>query len=403
MIRPPRRPRTGASLAALTALAALVALAAGCGSQFKLPTERRAGRSIPADKSYQTVAVWTGMARVRDVLLTQRYGSQLFILFERALPDTGSHGEVKAYPLTRSTPITGSDFLHLNNPVAMAAGGDGTGGPLNRVYVLDRGDTCVARRNPFTQICGDTVGNWLENVSDLHHYWRVREYGLLGRDTLSTFTDTLLASVEGVAADNQGRVYVSGIAIISVPQIDNDHIRTRTFQSRVYRYVRGPLQPGVMPPDRRMPGANWHRDDSWQVVEGSGIGSVMHPHGMEWMDSPSGPALYVSDYDKNWVQRLSDTQSSTGAYQIDGSETGVFLYQAGDVAADATGFVYVCDTGNRRVLRYDSSKQFIQRVDVAEVIGTGPLSNPVAVAANDSLVFIADPGNATVFKLRRHR
>ena len=399
MIRPSRNLR---AVAALAALVSVVAVAVGCGSKFPLPTEQRVN-AIPVDKSYQTVAVWTGMAHVRDILLTQRYGSQLFILFERPLPDTLSHGQVMAFPLTRSTPIRGTDFLHLSNPVALAAGGDGTGSPLNRVYVLDKGDTCVARANPITQACGDTVGNWLENISDLNHYWRVREYGLLGGDTITTFTDSLLASVEGVAADNQGRVYVAGTAIIEVPDINNARILTRTFQSRVYRYARGPLKPGVSPPDYRMPGANWHRDDSWQIVDGSGIGSVTNPHGMEWMDSPSGSALYVSDYDKNWIQRLSDTQSSTGSYQIDGAETGVFLYQAGDVAADAAGFVYVCDTGNQRVLRYDSSKEFIQRVDQAEVLGRGPLSHPVAVAANDSLVFIADPGNATVFKLRRRQ
>lgn len=384
--------------AALVALAAVVALAAGCGSEFKLPTEKR-GIRIPPDKSYSTAAIWTGMARVRDILLTQRYGSQLFVLFERALPDTTSEAQARAYPITRSTPIRGTDFFHLGNAVALAAGGDGAGGPIKRVYALDKGDTCIARRNPISQDCKDYSGGWLGNVSDIKHYWHVREYGLLGGDTLSTFTDTLMASVEGIAADYDGRVYVSGMAIIEVPDISNPRILTRIFQSRIYRYLRGPLRPGV--PDYRMPGANWHRDDSWEVVEGSGIGSLVNPHGMEWMDTPTGPALFVSDYDKNWIQRLSDTQSSTGTYQIDGAETGTFLFQAGDVAADASGFVYVCDTGNQRVLRYDGSKNFIQPVDRTDLTRPGPLSRPVAVAANDSLVFIADPGKSTIFKFRR--
>ena len=387
----PSRPR------ALVALVVLVALAAGCGTKFDLPTEQPGG-APPADKSYQTIAVWPGMDRVRDLLLTQKYGSQLFVLFERAIPDTSSHGEVWLYALTRQVPVR--SLLHVNNPVALAAGGDGTGSPLNRVYVLDQGDTCEARANPFTHVCGDTIRNWSLDVSDLFHYWRVREYGLLGGDTLSTFTDTSMAFVRGIAADHQGRVYVAGMAIIYVPDI-TFHLFTRLFQSRVYRYVRGPRYPGVRPPDRSMPGADWHRDSTWVIVEGSGIGSLMNPHGLEWMDGPAGSALYVSDYDKNWIQRMSDTQSSNGLYQIDGAETGTFLFQAGDVASDADGFVYVCDTGNRRVLRYNSAKEFVQRVDIAEVGGTGPLTNPVAVAANDTLVFIADPGISTVFKMRR--
>lgn len=393
--------RRSSRLRAHAALGVLVALAAGCGTKFDLPTERRENRGIPAPKSYKTIAVWSGMNRVRDVLLTQRYGSQLFVLFERAFPDTGSHGEARAYALTRQVAVPGTDMLHLNNPVALAAGGDGTGSPLNRVYVLDQGDTCEARANPFTHICGDTVGSWSLGVSDLFHYWRVREYGLRGGDTLSTFTDTSMAFVRGVAADSRGRVYVAGMAIILVPAVDNPRLLTRSFQSRIYRYERGPRYPGVVPPDRRMPGANWHRDTTWVVVEGSGVGSIMNPHGLEWMDAPSGSALYVADYDKNWIQRMSDTQPSTGIYQIDAAETGTFLFQAGDVASDADGFVYVCDTGNRRVLRYDSAKEFVQRVDIAQVGGTGPLVNPVAVAANDTLVFIADPGSATVFKMAK--
>jgi len=40
-------------------------------------------------------------------------------------------------------------------------------------------------------------------------------------------------------------------------------------------------------------------------------------------------------------------------------------------------------------------------VDISDVLGTGPLMNPVAVAANDTLVFIADPDLSTVFKMSR--
>jgi hypothetical protein len=397
MIRPTR------SLLAVAALAALLGLTAGCGTKFDLPLELRVKRSFPVDKSYKTDAVWSGMAHVRDIVLTQRYGSQLFVLFERPVPrNINSHGQAYAFPLTRSTPILSTAFQHLDNPAAMTAGGDGTGAPLNRIYVLDQCDTCVARGHQYTdnvaqypQHCNTDVGGNGE-VTDLFHYWRVREYGLLGGETLSTFTDTLMGYVEGIAADYEGRVYVAGSAIVQAPNVENPHLSTRTFESRIYRYVRGGG-------DVRMPGANWHRDDTWEVVEGSGVGSVQNPHGMQWMYTASGGGLYVSDYDKNWIQRLSDSQSSSGSYQIDGAETGVFLFQAGDVSADEAGFVYVCDTGNQRVLRYDADKNFVQRVDIAEVGGTGPLSNPVAVAANDSLVFIADPGAGLIYKLKRLR
>jgi hypothetical protein len=397
MIRPLR------SLFAVAVLAALIGLAAGCGSKYDLPLEVRVRNSFPVDKSYKAVMIWSGMDHVRDIVLTQRYGSQLFVLFERPVPrDLTSHGQAYAFPLTRSTPILSTAFQHLDNPAAMTAGGDGAGAPLNRIYVLDQCDTCVARGHQYTedvanypQHCNTDVGGNGE-VTDLFHYWRVREYGLLGGETLSTFTDTLMGYVEGIAADYDGRVYVAGSAIVQAPNVENPHLSTRMFQSRIYRYVRGGG-------DVHMPGASWHRDETWEVVEGSGIGSVQNPHGMQWMYSAGNPGLYVSDYDKNWIQRLSDGQSSTGIYQIDGAETGAFLFQARDVSVDEAGFVYVCDTGNQRVLRYDGEKNFIQRVDIADVRGTGPLRRPVAVAANDSLVFVADPDAGLIYKLQRRK
>ena len=76
-----RRPLSPRAALALAVLGALAALAAGCGTNFEMPTEHRGGRTIPADKSYQVVSAWTPDAqnrfeRVQDILLTQRFGSE---------------------------------------------------------------------------------------------------------------------------------------------------------------------------------------------------------------------------------------------------------------------------------------------------------------------------------------
>src|SRR4030067_632303 len=44
-----------------------------------------------------------------------------------------------------------------------------------------------------------------------------------------------------------------------------------------------------------MPGANWHRDTTWVVEEGSGVGTVVDPRGLFWSDAGS-PALYVAGF-----------------------------------------------------------------------------------------------------------
>jgi len=64
--------------------------------------------------------------------------------------------------------------------------------------------TCVPDKDT-THITGHPFRN---QIFDYLATWRVREYGLGGGDTLSTFTDSTIAQPLGIAADDQGRVYV---------------------------------------------------------------------------------------------------------------------------------------------------------------------------------------------------
>lgn len=385
------RPRPLGVLAALLAAAVL----AGCGAEFKLPTETRTDRSVPSDGSYQMLATWTGMDGVKDILLTQA-GSQLFILFNQGGTGLASRGTLRAYPLSRPEPVVGIEFPTLFNPVALCAG-------AGRLFVLDQGDTCIARANPATPgVCDpDFTGNG-RRVSNLSAYWRVREYGLLGGDTVSTFTDTSMAHVEGIAADAQGRVYVSGTAILLDPQPDFPSIRTRKFVSVIVRYARGPRYPGVTPPDRNMPGAAWHRDTTWSVEQGQGFGNVVDPRGIYW-GPYAGGGVYAAVYGRNYAQRFSDVISNGGDSPAMASAEDLPLESPVDAYADLQGFVYVVDEGNRRVLRYDADKSFVQRVDV-EVDAQGQaLLDPVAVAADDSLAYVADRGLGKVIRYKRRK
>jgi hypothetical protein len=238
------------------AAAALVTLALGalgCGAAYKLPNEVSTGRPIPSDQSYQMIATWSGMTGISDILLvSQGTGAQLFLLFNRGGTTTAPRGEVKLYPLTRPEPINDIVFPTVFNPVAMASG-------ANNLFVLDRGDTSLARDPANSEI------------RDLFSYRRVRQYGPSAA-TLSTFTDTTMAFVRGVAADAQGRVYVSGIAIVLISDQTNPSIRTRTFhRASIATFAAHDIR--VIPPDYNMPGADWHRDTTWVVEEGSGIGT----------------------------------------------------------------------------------------------------------------------------------
>ena len=382
------------ALGALAALAAAAVLGAGCGGSFPLPTERRVGRTIPTDSSYKIVAIWSGsepppggMGGIKDILLTQGSGTQLYLLFNRGGKGL-SRGAIYGYSRVASTgspqplPESYIKFSHdpssLFNPVALCAAS-------GHVYVLNQGDTLLARP--------DTT----HAILDLSSYWFVHEYGLLGDPMTESFSDTSVAFVNGIAADAEGGVYVSGVAIVFVPDPNDPRFLTKTFQNRIYRYKRGPRYPGI--PDPNIPVGNWHRDSTWLAEEGSGIGYVSDPRGLNWTRGGElgPPGLYVADAGKNVVTKLSDIQPSTGFFQIEGSNPGPTLTAPSAVSVDLQGYVYVADTGNRRVLRFGPEGDFIQRVDV----DPSPVQQPVAVAANDSVVFVADRATSQVIRYQR--
>ena len=395
------------SLAVLL-LAVVVMAPAGCGGRFTLPTERP-GRVVPSDQSYGMLATWTGMDGVQDLLITQGQGNQLFALFNHGGsggPDV-PRGEVRLYPLSRPEPIGAPYFdamRALFNPIAIAAA-------TNKLFVLDQGDSCMAKFDARRSSCApdpdttNATGHPFRNqIFDYTAVWRVREYGLGGGDTVSTFTDSTVSQPFGIAADEQGRVYVAGLAVVLDTSQTNASIRTRKFVSRVYRYSRGPKYAG--PPvvlDRNMPGTSvWHRDTTWVVFDGTGASSVADPRGIYWSRTGTNP-LFIADRGNNQVKAVSSNQIGVSIVRVDGQATGANLDHPESVTADLAGFFYMVDRDNRRVLRYDLSGEFIQRVDAEPNADGLPLLDPVSVAVDDSLAYIADHGRSQIIRYRRRK
>jgi DNA-binding beta-propeller fold protein YncE len=391
--------RTRTALAVLAA-AVLVAAAGGCGVPFKLPTETRVNRTIAGQGTYQRIATWTGMANIQDVLLTP--SGELFLLFQDPL---ARRGQVYRYPQSTPTPIR--ELVGSMNPTAVCFGG-------NRVFVLDQGDTSLARTDlpcPYYaeyKADVDTVTIPLHGfsrpIANLAAYWHVREYYLDGRPVLdgsggiASFTDTSFAWVTGVAADvapdGTRRVYVAGVIIYCHVDPFDDHVRTLEYRYRIRRYVPGGG-------DRFVTDGSWRRDASYLVTEGTGFGSTRDPRGMQWSDARS-PALYFADKGNDQVQKYGDPAGYASSFKLDIGGAGpdsMLLSQPLDVAVDSAGFVYLVDSQpqaevrHRRVLRYDPEGNFVQRVDWnrGEVM-TDSLTCPVAVAADNRQVYIADRG-----------
>jgi len=81
--------------------------------------------------------------------------------------------------------------------------------------------------------------------------------------------------------------------------------------------------------------------------------------------------------------------------------TGAAFNNPEDITADLAGFFYVVDRGNRRVLRFSTSGEYIQRVDVEPNADGLPLLDPISIAVDDSLAYIADRGRSQVIRYKR--
>ena len=388
---------------ALLVLVSIAAIPLGCGGSFELPTEHPKA-IVPTDQSYAMLATWKGMNGVQDLIITQGQGNQLFVLFNHggSGPSSVPRGDVKLYPLTNPNPIGFPYFepmRSLFNPVAITAG-------RNLLFVLDQGDSCAAKFDVERGTCEadfDTTNGRTARRSQIFDYsstWRVREYGLGGGDTISTFTDTTVAQPYGIAVDDAGRVYVACIAVFLDSLQTNKSIRTRKHVSRVYRYVRGQRYPGVL--DENMVGtSSWYRDSTWKLLDGSGLSSVADPRGI-FIPHLGVDPIYVADRGNNAAKSISTQVDELPLLKVDGQETGASFNNPEGIAVDLAGFFYVVDRGNKRVLRYSSvPASFVQRVDVEANADGLPLADPIGIAVDDSLAYIGDRGRGEIIRYKR--
>jgi hypothetical protein len=348
-------------LAAFAIAGALSAL--GCGGEFSLPTETPGG-VIPEKGSYAYQGSLRGFTNLTDVLLTLGTGSTVYVVFDSL--------QIKAYPRffrpDGLTPPLSYTFTGAFKPTKICQG------PA-RLYVLDAGDSTLSKSDT-TKAAG------------------FLQYAVSGGPPVFVLRDTSLASVSGIASDAAGNVYISGIGKEFIGDDPQDsRRRTYKFVSRVYRYLVA---------------QNFARDRAFFVDDGQGIGTVSDPGDCTVRNFQGTEYLYVADEGKDIAQRLKIVKNNGESpplepLALDGSQTGQTFLAPEDVTADLEGFWYIVDTGNHRILRYDYSGGFIQRVDIELDLDADSLKVPVAASCDDSLVYVADRGTGKVASYKRRK
>ncbi len=109
----------------------------------------------------------------------------------------------------------------------------------------------------------------------------------------------------------------------------------------------------------------------------------------------SGPTIYVVDSGNNRVVKLSSSWKVAGIINESGKEgsgDGELKAPQG-IHIDAKNRIWVADTGNNRIQRFNSSLAFVSKFGT-EGSGDGQLKSPTAIAADfQERLWVADSGN----------
>jgi len=229
-----------------------------------------------------------------------------------------------------------NDLTGLLKPVYLAEGVN------EEIYVADAGDTTVKR-----------FSRW-------------------GGARIQVVRDTAWTEFGGIAVDNAGFLYVAD--------------KHREF---IWKYrPSGERDPLLTHPTLGTPGL--------LTEGGEGLGYVRHPGGMCF----DGIYLQVTDTGKNRVQKLVTDEFARAVLSVTGPSLTDPLKAPLDSDTDSDGNIYIADTGNSRVLKYDRFGLLLATVNWDTTVVIGP---PTAVAARDKWVYIADPEHSRIliYELRQ--
>lgn len=366
-------------------------LLAGCGHKMALPEEEPGG-DIPFS-GYFVYGTWENVGEVTDILVTEN--QWLFLAEDSAAVSRykrkGANDNGKLVARLLET-IEG-----IERPVYLDEGAE------DHVFVLGLREKSM----PVPPDSAETRTLFVPEVrlydlfsEALSEAWSDAAwapidsfYRFPGRDSAKSTRTLRAVTATAIAADAFDRVFVSG--------------RSLRYREKVLREYDTTFTEGGAILSLEYVGADTTYADTaggWFVrsydaagdflAETAGDGTGLG-YGREIADAAlSATHLFFVDGETNRVKINNPDGESAGIEWLDGSEINdaaeggkPFALSPAGLATDPRGFLYVSDGGNKRVLKYNTSFQYRERVDKN---GAGLLEAPAAIAATDSLVYVFD-------------
>ena len=144
-------------------------------------------------------------------------------------------------------------------------------------------------------------------------------------------------------------------------------------------------------------------------AEPPGDGELYHPNGMS---GDGGGAVLVADtnnhriqkFDKNGtvITTFGERGSPTAPGEIPVDEANGKFFMPEGVTIDGDGFIYVADTGNHRIQKFDTNGAFIRKWG-SYGTSDGAFDSPKSIAADaDGFIYVADTDNHRIQKFDRN-
>jgi len=215
-----------------------------------------------------------------------------------------------------------------------------------------------------------------------------------------------------IAVDRAGNVYVTDKVSQSIHEFSADGQYRKKWIDRVSADGKT-VSPYGLAIDKS--GFFYVTDvDNHRVVKfnaGGGIIGIWGTYGkgeravLSWLRNPTGIALdvsggiYVCDTGNNRVVKLNINGELIGSLGAKGGGAGELLRPTG-IAVDDNGVVYVADRGNRKIVIFSSSGNLIGEFSQRLGISGSELKSPSGIAVDNSgYMYVIDSGNHQIFKL----
>ncbi len=138
-------------------------------------------------------------------------------------------------------------------------------------------------------------------------------------------------------------------------------------------------------------------------IEGNGAGQFKEPWGVATHTEDGETVVYVADTWNHRVQKFDENGKFLLQWGQHGMTDGTLgdtnvLWGPRDIAVNSAGELYVTDTGNKRILKFDANGTFIEQHGGAG-IEPGKFQEPVGIAVDVAdNVYVADTWNRRIQK-----